>query len=155
MPNPAAPTYEAAFGPVTVRFVRSSDGARIPFIPVDDAVVAISECAVGVPEDVKDWLFRTPLRALVDGCDKDRFVDGDTILPTISLFAFLDLLNGFDGLEGDECEGLRETARHVVTLRKWLLGQIPDASDALNVTVMDVLKHAIVRADREEEATAS
>ncbi|NQV20599.1 MAG: hypothetical protein HQ511_04195 [Rhodospirillales bacterium] len=136
--------YETRFNGIPVRFSQSQMGSSAPFIVVDDFVDAIGPCLTGFTPDMQERVVRDSIPELVDAEDKERvIVEGENgvyhLLPTVSCYHVIAMLQGFAGLESHEDKDLRQIAEDTDEFCAWFVKEFSRAQVALGYSFDEFL----------------
>lgn len=136
--------YETNFNGNPVRFAESQLGSSAPFIVVDDFVSAIGPCLSGFDSDMQGRVIRDSIPELVDAHDKERVIveveDGIySLLPTVSCYHVIAMLQGFAGLESHPDKDLRQIAEDTDEFCAWFVKEFSRAQVALGYSFDEFL----------------
>jgi len=136
--------YETRFNGVPVRFAKSQMGSSAPFIVVDDFVNAIGPCLTGFTAEMQERVVRDSIPELVDAEDKERVIvdAGDglyDLMPTVSCYHVIAMLQGFAGLESHADDDLRQIAEDTDEFCAWFVKEFSRAQVALGYSFDEFL----------------
>lgn len=140
--------YETRFNGTPVRFAKSQMGSSAPFIVVDDFVNAIGPCLTGFTPDMQERVVRDSIPELVDAEDKERVIVEDPsqsqegvyhLLPTVSCYHVIAMLQGFAGLESHTDKDLRQIAEDTDEFCAWFVKEFSRAQVALGYSFDEFL----------------
>ena len=136
--------YETRFNGTLVRFTSSQLGSSAPFIVVNDFVNAIGPCLSGFDADMQERVIRDSIPELVDAADKERIIIEDddglySLLPTVSCYHVIAMLQGFAGLESHSDKDLRQIAEDTDVFCAWFVKEFSRAQVALGYSFDEFL----------------